>query len=460
MCGMGQLRRSLFMALAIMLAAACHCAAWGAPATARVEARPDRQGVVVTILSADAAQLDLHPFSLDNPPRLVFDLPGAVIPSDQPPVTPIGAAGIQQVRVGQFQADIVRIVLDLEEGVPPPAWQKDVSRPAVAGRPDELVITLGKPGPAVLEAPEVKSIEGGVLVVLAGGGQLPRHVATLDDPPRVFADLTDAELVGPVYRQPFEEGAISEIRMAQQPAPADHPVTRIVVELAETSPHIWYCDGADLVLALGPQPWALPLPPYRAARRLMGRSIVVDPGHGGKDIGAPARPGSPPEEPFEKDVVLDLGLRLARLLKAEGAEVALTREDDTYITLKHRAELANKLKAEAFISLHCNSYRTPDTLCGTSVYYDHDNSVELAKLVQEELVCALGTDDKGIRNANFAVIRRTQGPGVLVETAYINHQEDRARLTNPNARERAARAILQGVIRFLSQNPSQDSANE
>jgi N-acetylmuramoyl-L-alanine amidase len=127
----------------------------------------------------------------------------------------------------------------------------------------------------------------------------------------------------------------------------------------------------------------------------------------------------------------------------------MTREDDTFVALQERAAIANKLNADALVSIHCNSCETPNALCGTSVYYDHPHSAQLAALVQSELVAALGTADKGVRNANFAVIRRTTGPGVLVETAFINHDEDRQRLLNPNAQERAARAMLQGLIEYL-----------
>ena len=85
------------------------------------------------------------------------------------------------------------------------------------------------------------------------------------------------------------------------------------------------------------------------------------------------------------------------------------------------------------------------------MYYDHQHSALFAQLEQEELVASLGTVDKGVRNANFAVIRRARVPGILVETAYINHDGDRARLVHPNFRERAARAILRGVVRFLAE---------
>ena len=427
--------------------------AWGA-ATTRVEVRPEGSALAIAILSSDSRTLELESFSLDGPPRLVFDVPDAILAADQTPCFDLGAAGLRQLRVGQYQSDPakVRIVLDLGFS-PPPAWR------VVQGRPGETIVSLGPRGPVALQPPAVKADGDTVLLRLAGAASLPRRQATLDDPPRIYADLTDAVLSAS-FRQDFSEGPVRELRMAQQAPACGHPVARLVVELPQPRSYILFSDGPDLLLAVGPEPWALTPPPYHAAARLRGKRIVVDPGHGGKDIGAPALPGPPPQPPFEKDIVLDIGIRLARLLQAEGAAVTMTREDDTYVSLQARAALANELKADAFVSLHCNSYRTPDTLRGTSVYYDHENSIELAKLVQEELISALGTDDKGIRSANFAVIRRTQGPGILVESAFINHEGDRLRLINPNFRERAARAILQGMIRFLSEAPTLSTPGE
>lgn len=416
-------------------------------AVSRIEVSRTEQEVILTVFAAADGPLDIQAFTLDDPPRLVLDLPGATLDPEQLSCLPVGTAGIRQIRLGQFQLDpdIARLVLDLDEGAPAPAW-----RTAQGEEPGETNLIFPIAGPLLLEPPEVESTEDAVLVRVAGVARLPRCVAILDNPPRVFADITDAQLQAS-YRQELPDGLIREIRMAQQPAPSEHPVSRVVVELREAQYHSIFVDGNDLVIALGPRPWALPLADHEAANRMVGRRIVIDPGHGGQDIGAPAIFGPPAQGPFEKDIVLDIALRLGRLLEAEGAEVTLTRQGDSYVSLRGRAAVANRLNADAFISIHCNSCDRPNTLCGSSVYYDHQHSVRFARLVQEELVASLGTVDKGVRNANFAVIRRARVPGILVETAYINHDGDRARLVHPNFRERAARAMLRGVIRFLAE---------
>ena len=446
-------RRCLMAALVVLLAAVCQ-GTLSAAAVTRVEVSSGDSILTIAVIGAGPNVAEPQAFTLKDPPRLIFDIADAVLAPDQPAEFPVDSDSVHRVRVAQHRPDTIRIVVDLE-GAKTPQWERAAGAPPNEAR---IVFPLRRT-PVALAQPQVSELDDGMLVRLAGAGGLSRRVGTLSDPPRVYVDITGAALGEQYLREQYDDGPIREIRMAMQESPSE-PVTRVVVELREALRHAVYSDGVDLVIAIGGEPWALPPAPYHPTGRLRGKRIVVDPGHGGKDVGAPAKPGSPPEGPFEKDIVLDIGTRLARLAESEGAAVTMTRSDDTFIPLQARAAVANRLKADTFVSIHCNSCPTPDTLRGTSVYYDHPNSIELAKLVQQELVFACATDDRGIRNANFAVIRHTQGPGILVETAFINHEGDRTRLTNPNFRERAARAILQGVIRFLRQTPQQADATE
>jgi N-acetylmuramoyl-L-alanine amidase len=436
-------RRGMPFLTASILVVVLAAPAFAAQTITGVTANAAAGQLTILLVTADKGPLQPKAFELTDPKRLVFDLPGACLAKDLAASLPATLPGIKQVRLGQFSADpaIARIVLDLT-GEETPRWQ--VRRGEKAG---ETLIVIQAAGSVELGIPSLKTEGGCVLLRLPGAGKLKRSVGVLDEPYRVYADLENASVDW--YKADCDQAPLRAIRMGPQEPRDGQPVARIVLELREKQAQTVFADGTDLVIAVGPQPWALPLPGYDAAGRLKGKTIVVDPGHGGKDIGAPAVSGSPPSEPYEKNVVLEIGQRLAGLLKAEGASVTMTREDDTYVALQERAAIANKLRADALVSIHCNSCETPNTLCGTSVYYDHPHSAQFAALVQSELVAALGTSDKGVRNANFAVIRRTTGPGVLVETAFINHDEDRQRLLNPNAQERTARAIVQGLLEYL-----------
>lgn len=447
MIGRAAARRRIFVSLCSLLALGWQGTCLAERVITRVQVRPGLRETVIAVFTSGGEAGEVKSFALHDPPRLVFDLPGARLSPDLPSIFPVEGRGLRQIRLGQFSADpeTARLVVDLSAEAAAPACEVSAGE-----EPGETLITLGRGGPVALRPPTLDCVEGAVLVRIAGAAELPRTVSTLRDPPRVYADLTDAR-VEEVYRQQVERGPVREVRMAGQPQVGQHAIARLVVELREEQAYTVFCDGDDLIVAVGPQPWALPLPKYQGRNRLQGRRIVVDPGHGGEDIGAPAVFGPLPERPFEKDIVLDIARRLAKLLEAEGAAVTMTREDDRFVSLAERAAIANRMKAEAFISIHCNAYDAPDTLQGTSVYYDHGDSADFARLVQTELIAALGTTDRGVRNANFAVIRRAEAPGILVETAYINHAGDRARLIHPNFRERAARAIVQGLMRFLAE---------
>jgi N-acetylmuramoyl-L-alanine amidase len=357
------------------------------------------------------------------------------------------------VRAAQFQAapPAVRVVLDLNVAADALHWTE-----ATDTETGDLIVVVGDASQPPLAPPSVERSSDGITFRVAGARGFERVVKALIEPDRVYIDFIGATFSG-TLKQSLPDGPVAELRMAQQPLQGERPVTRLVAELREPCAHSVDADGTDMVLTVGGNAWALPLGPHRGTGALKGKTIVIDPGHGGEDPGAPASPGPPAEGPFEKDIVLDIGLRLARVLNAEGARSVLTRSDDTYITLKGRSDLANKLGADAFVSIHCDSCAQPNTLRGTSVYYDHDHSAPLAELIQKELVATLGTEDRQVRYANFSVIRRTQGPGILVETAFINHEGDRKRLTHPNFRERVARAIAEGLKRFLATAPK-DSA--
>lgn len=440
--------RSLFLTALC----ACLALAWQVPSQAqrmisRVDVRSAGQDTIIALVASDGQPVSMSSFALDNPPRLVFDLPGVKLDPSLAPSLQGPTPGIVQVRLGQFQVepDVARVVVDLNPAFTTPDYE------ATKGRePGETLIVLRGRGATLLQAPQV-TVEGETVMLRVGEvGLLPRVVGTLDDPFRIYADITGA-VVESSLKQEIGKGSVREMRLGQQPEEGGRPVARLVVELNARQAYSFACEGTDLVVAIGPDAWALPLPEYRAAGRLKGRVIVVDPGHGGRDTGAAAVLKPERRGPYEKDLVLDMGLRLARILEAEGAKVTMTRSDDTFVELKERAAIANRLGADVMVSIHCNSCDEPGRLSGTSVYYDHSHSEGLARLVQHELVAALGTSDKGVRNANFAVIRRAVVPGILVEVAYVNHPEDLRRLVHPNFRERAARAMAEGVIKFLAQ---------
>ena len=172
----------------------------------------------------------------------------------------------------------------------------------------------------------------------------------------------------------------------------------------------------------------------------------IDEGHGGLDPGAIGSKGT-----HEANHNLDMGKILGRILTEQGQQVVHTRTTDKWLSLADRADIANKNGCNAFISIHCNSFKDPnahgiETWCSP-------NSVEgmkLSKLVQEELVKATGLTNRGCKEANFGVLRMSKMTAILVETAFISNIEEEALLMKTEFKEKVAKAIVKGLFRYLN----------
>ena len=209
---------------------------------------------------------------------------------------------------------------------------------------------------------------------------------------------------------------------------------------------------------------ATPLPPgaVPAPAGANPRLIVLDPGHGGSDTGA-MRNGI-----VEKDVTLDITMRLRTLLVARGWLVKLTRETDKDVygpnasdvnELQARVDAANNAGARMFLSIHANS-STSSVPSGTTTYYYKPEDRALALAVQQHLVSVLGTKDDGIVRERFYVVRRATMPACLVETVFLSNASDAARLRSPDFRQQIAVGIADGIRDYAGQPASSVSVQQ
>lgn len=194
-----------------------------------------------------------------------------------------------------------------------------------------------------------------------------------------------------------------------------------------------------------------------------GILIVIDPGHGGTDPGTTSSINGL----VEKELTLDISQRLNKLLIENGYSTYLTRTADTTVALLSRAEIANQLNADLFISIHANSADRQDaatkkiifnpTPYGVENYYHpnnenlikHNNSMEIAKILQKEMVAATGTYDRGVKTANYAVLRETSMPSVLSEIGFLSNPEEAARFMTTEYRQLVAEAIYQSIVKYF-----------
>ncbi len=173
--------------------------------------------------------------------------------------------------------------------------------------------------------------------------------------------------------------------------------------------------------------------------------VVLDPGHGGTDYGA-IREGI-----NEKDITLDLTQRVASILKSKGYKYAITRTDDTYIGLQERCDFTDAENPEIFVSIHVNSAVATEPY-GIETHYYHENSKELAEVIQKHLINDIDTKDRGVIKSKFYVINHTEVPAVLVETGFISNPDERADLITEKRKQATAKAIAEGIIEYLKNN--------
>lgn len=179
---------------------------------------------------------------------------------------------------------------------------------------------------------------------------------------------------------------------------------------------------------------------------LYGVHVVVDPGHGGADRGACHFPSSL----IEKEINLDMALRLEEALRQADAVVSLTRRDDTFISLDDRARFANERGADLFISLHVNRFPSSDCY-GAQTFYlpSSEEGRRLALLIQEELLDVYPPNYRRALPGDYRVLRESQMPAALVEIGFVTSPVDRELMAQTDYRDQVAAAIVEACIRFV-----------
>lgn len=354
-------------------------------------------------------------------------------------------------------------------------------------------------------------------VVLDLEDQVQYEPGHLTNPDRYYFDLRDTQLAPELEGKSFEGDALlSHIRIGQPVS----GMTRVVLEARpnatlsrpqvslERDPYRLMIEvskagttpkGAVNLFPSAPESEnklsiVVP-PPTREDRQLRARvpnmRIVVDAGHGGWDLGTVGRRGL-----LEKDLVLEIAQRLGRLLESRlGSTVIYTRQDDNYIPLDNRAEIANQAQADLFISVHANYSDLPSAR-GVETYYSNffstpgtkeanpkdqhnpaltpvsssgsepaltsadlheriEQSRRLAASVQRSLYGTLavqnpGLRDRGIKEAGFVVLTESAMPGILAEVSFVSSPTDEQKLRSDGYREQIAEALYRGIARYAA----------
>jgi N-acetylmuramoyl-L-alanine amidase len=173
--------------------------------------------------------------------------------------------------------------------------------------------------------------------------------------------------------------------------------------------------------------------------------LVIDPGHGGHDPGAVANGLK------EKDLTLTIAKHIGRMLaEYEGVEVHYTRTDDRFLELSERAAIANKLKADYFISVHINVNAGGGTGFESYIYNGGVSAKTIAyqNVIHAEIMKAIGNvTDRGKKRANYAVLRETHMPAILTENLFIDNRNDATKLKSEQFLLQVAHGHVQGIVK-------------
>lgn len=171
-------------------------------------------------------------------------------------------------------------------------------------------------------------------------------------------------------------------------------------------------------------------------------TVILDAGHGDHDRGASVG------YVYEKHLCLDTARRVERLLKQAGLKVVMTRSTDEFITLQNRANAGNSRRNAIFVSIHYN-YSRGGAGHGIETFYHYDKSYLLAAYIQAYLLKSTGLTNRGVKHANYFVIRKTdRNPAVLVECGFVSNPEERAKMMNGAFRAKIAEGIAQGIVGY------------
>ncbi len=179
--------------------------------------------------------------------------------------------------------------------------------------------------------------------------------------------------------------------------------------------------------------------------RTASGTVVIDPGHGGKDPGATSYHGY-----YEKTVVLSIARKVASYLENRGVRVIMTRSSDTFIELNERADIANRAGADLFVSIHADAHANRSQN-GYTIYVARSASWTSKKIgiAVDQAMGQTGLASKGMRNSDFRVLVRTACPAVLIECGYLTNPSEASLLYDSDFQDRIARAITDGIIAAL-----------
>ena len=346
-------------------------------------------------------------FYLENPSRLVLDLEDAVLDNSVQNEFALDSTAAKIIRIAQFNSSTVRMVVEtmaevkifhLDGGTHGHRLVIDVGNATFKENPDLNKPTVEKPDKPAIEKPEKKKDK-------------------------------DKDKEKKKKKKKIKKPKTEKDKDKNRDEDKDKDKDKVKRPVND--------DEKDLFNITG----------------LKGKTIAIDPGHGGNDAGAIG-----PSGVTEKSVTLRVALELADLLEAEGAKVVMTRKTDRTVSskgaaasaveeLQARCDIANRSGADIFISIHADSFTNPSARGTTGYYYESggQKSQRLADCVRRALCEQIRTPSRGTQPCNFYVVKHTDMPATLVELAFISNKEEEELMSSREGVSKMAHGILDGI---------------
>jgi N-acetylmuramoyl-L-alanine amidase len=286
----------------------------------------------------------------------------------------------------------------------------------------------------------ISRTDDGVSIQTEGKMSLNHFVLT--DPYRIVLDFNHARVKDGLDAS-VTSSLIEAVRYSQYSESPDR--VRVVIQLFEPRAYdVVVNEGVTKVVLKEAKPTPPPAPVPQPDTTPF--TIVLDPGHGGRDSGAVGTAGN-----AEKSLVLSIAKTTAAILEQnKNFKVVMTRTGDTYPTLQDRVVLANNLKADVFLSFHANS--GPATAHGTETYYNTSQSKEFANILHKHLIEATGFYNRGVRTANYYVIKNTKMPSALIEVGFLTNAAENKKMLDPNFQKRVGEAMAAAIVEYYNKH--------
>lgn len=369
-------------------------------------------------------------FYLSNPPRLVLDIPNAVLDTKTVNIS-LDGLNFKRMRTAQLDEKTVRVVVDLGK----------IKSYGLSLSEDGTKASIGVAGSVTKLGYKDNGSNYAKLIIHGKGLYNYKKRIIKND---IVLDFPDVNYKAKNYYSfgGYFLESIHGIQQSWDPLTAKmtislRPKVKYRIEKKKNSIILHFTRSDKALTKYKDKP-----PPIKSKDILYGKTIVLEAGHGGIDVGTIGY-----GKKYEKWFTLDTSWRIRKYLMQYGARILMPITEDRFMSLSKRIVFANRNKADLYISVHYNSF-TQRSINGISTYYYKNSDYKAAKHIHRALIFALKNTNRGLHRNRFFVLFHSKMPAVLIEPAFLSNPTEYNLLLTPAYRDKIAKAVAQGIINY------------